>query len=241
MFSSSEAWNTEILGCRVKINCKWNSSPGAFTSQVYFYYNFQFKPHTQEWGGMFSSQQSQRPAHNILPRYGGTSVCARTDSRKPTQPNQWSGRQRCSSILSPAESVNPERPIWLDSGLGYIYRSWVETSTLDFTNICLFILRHSTWERNIYPVLENCLLSYLVLPHRQVIFIVISLCLRKWGCFILCHRYWASYPSPTQSRILRLYQASLLSLVTECWQLPVRIQSQKPSGFGGALEVFYHL
>lgn len=147
-----------------------------------------------------------------------------------------------SSLLQfPAESVNPERPIWLDSGLGYIYRSWVETSMLDFTNICLFILRHSTWERNIYPVLENCLLSYLVLPHRQVIFIVISLCLRKWGCFILCHRYWASYPSPTQSRILRLYQVSLLSLVTECWQLPVRIQSQKPSGFGGALEVFYHL
>lgn len=88
MFSNTGAWNIGILFSVIKINCKLNSSPGTFTRQVYFYYNFQFRPHTWEWGDGTFSQQSQGLVSHILPRCGGTSVHAWTGGREPTQPHQ---------------------------------------------------------------------------------------------------------------------------------------------------------
>lgn len=140
----------------------------------------------------------------------------------------------------PPEPLNPERPHLTTFRFG-LYLQVLSRNFHTWFHKHMSVHIPALGSEIFNALLENSPLPYLVPHHRQIIFIGISLCLRKWGCFMLWHLYWASSASPMNSRILRPYEMSLLSLVSQRWQLPVRIRSQKPSGLGGTLEVFYHL
>lgn len=96
----------------MNIDCKLNNSPGAFTSQVYFNYHFQFTLGSREVG---VSQHSQGPACNILPRCGSTSVHAWADGRDASGAPASSPHQLSAEPVKPRKTPFDYIQVWVIS------------------------------------------------------------------------------------------------------------------------------